>query len=355
MKIVQYKSGDNELLRQTASQLPLFHGLRYPSFVDHYYGEPDRAVLLLMLNDSGRVIGTLGYENMPFDTPAGDQTLALASNYHAFESGAGGLLFLHWVKACDFGYVWGGNENTQRVVQHQKWTRYTGIDTFQLNAAFADVPGDPWWRQAAKAALRFSPRRTRIDQRCRETLREGGLNIEAVPEDRYTEDLLPTSTQYAFRFRPTVEHLAWRYDASLDFVSYRLFRIVKDGESAGYVILNEQPGRTIVAHCDATDRWVLTQGIFAALGRACSGRRASCGVALTSSCEIMKPALEEFGFRRRENLRPLVIGGLGRKPEFGSYTGNWLVNFDWGDNGLRAPFLGQPQIETADPLLPQAA
>lgn len=354
MKIVQYRTGDTELLRQTARQLPLYHGLRYPSFVDHYYGEPDRAVLLLMLNDEERVIGTLGYENMEFDTPAGSKTLALGSNFHAFESGAGGLLFLHWVKACDFGFVWGGNENTHRVVRHQKWNRYSGIDTFQLNASFAEVPGEPWWRQIAKTALRHSPGRTRIDRRCHEVLRAGHRDIQAVPEEKFSQDLLPTISDYALRFRPSVQHLEWRFNTSLDFVRYRLFRIVADGESAGYVILNEQAGRTIVAQCDANDRWTLTQGIFAALASACSGRRAGCGVVLTSACEIMKPALQEFGFRRRPDLRPLVIGGLGRMPEFGSHTGNWLINFDWGDNGLRAPFLGQPQIET-DTTVSQAA
>jgi hypothetical protein len=355
MKIVQYKKGDTELLRQTASQLPLHHGLRFPSFVDHYYGEPDRATLLLMLNDEERVIGTLGYENTPFVTPAGECTLAVGSNFHAFESGAGGLLFLHWLKASDFGCVWGGNENTQRVVEHQKWTRYLGADTFQLNAAYAEVPGEVWWRHAAKTALRFSPRRTRIDERSREMLQRGGLNIKAVPEESFAEDLLPDSSQFAFRFKPTVEHLAWRYDTSLDFVRYRLFRILHNGESAGYVILNEQPGRTIVAQCDATDRWVLTQGIFAALAQACRGKGNGCGIVLTSSCEIMKPALEEFGFRRRANVRPLAIGGLGRQPEFGNYTGNWLINFDWGDNGLRAPFLGQVQIETVSQPVLKAA
>ncbi|MBC8291438.1 MAG: hypothetical protein H8E37_14145 [Planctomycetes bacterium] len=121
------------------------------------------------------------------------------------------------------------------------------------------------------------------------------------------------------------------------------------------MLLNDHAARPSVPQCDAPDRWVLAQGIFAALAQVCSGRRASCGVVLTSSCEIMRPALEKFGFRRRENLRPLVIGGLGRQPEFGSYTGNWLVNFDWGDNGLRAPFLGQPQIETTESPIHQAA
>jgi hypothetical protein len=186
-------------------------------------------------------------------------------------------------------------------------------------------------------------------------LQRGGLNIEAVPETAVTADMLPDSSQFAFRFRPTLEHLAWRYDTTLSFVRYRIFRIVHNGNSTGYVILNEQPGRTIVAQCDATDRWILAQGIFAALNQACRGGRSFCGVALTSSCEIMKPALEEFGFRRRPNLRPLAAGSLARTPEFGNYTGNWLVNFDWGDNGLRAPFLGQPQIETTTQAVPQAA
>jgi len=355
MKIIQYTPNDAHLLEQAASRLPPFHGLRYPSFVNHYYGEPDRATLLLLVNDNQQVLGTLGFERMPFETPAGSLNLSLASNFHAFEPGSGGLLFLHWLKSSECGIVWGGNENTQRVIRHQKWKRYTGIDTFQLNSAFAEVPGEVWWRRVAKHALRYSPNRTCIDARSREMLQQGGLNIEAVPESAVSSEMLPESSQFAFRFRPTVEHLAWRYNTNLDFVRYRIFRILYNGHSHGYVILNEQPGRTIVAQCDATDRWVLTQGIFAALNRACRGKRSFCGVTLTSSCGIMKPALEEFGFRCRPDLRPLAAGGLTQVPEFGNYTGNWLVNFDWGDNGLRAPFLGQPQLETTTQATPQAA
>ncbi|MFP6763823.1 MAG: hypothetical protein VB858_09395, partial [Planctomycetaceae bacterium] len=129
MKIAQYTQDDAHLLEHIASRLPLFHGLRYPSFVNHYYGRPDRATLLMLVNDDQQVLGTLGYENMPFETPSGSLTLSLASNFHAFEPGSGGLLFLHWLKSTDCGFVWGGNENTQRVIQQQQRKRKTGIDT----------------------------------------------------------------------------------------------------------------------------------------------------------------------------------------------------------------------------------
>ena len=51
----------------------------------------------------------------------------------------------------------------------------------------------------------------------------------------------------------------------------------------------------------------------------------------------------------------LVSSFFRYEPEFGNYTGNWLINFDWGDNGLRAPFLGQVQIETVSQPVLKAA
>lgn len=75
--------------------------------------------------------------------------------------------------------------------------------------------------------------------------------------------MLPGHSPFTFRFAPRVEYLNWRYNLSLSFVRYRLFRILAGARSIGYIIL-------------------------------------------------------------------------------ASGTSNWLINYDWSDNGFQAPFLDQP-------------
>lgn len=345
MQITSYTSGDHATLARMSAELPPYHNLCYSEFVDYYYGSTDWCRLWMMQDDTERVFGVVGVEKMPFSTPGGDVELGFGSNFYAFQSGAGAFLFLHWARECDFGIQFGGSEDARRLVDHQKWTRLTGIQTLQMNAAWAEPPGETGWRRAAKVLLRHSPVRTRIDTRATETIRRGGLAIEAVPEHGFTADMLPDVSPYAVRFSPGVDYLNWRYATDLDFVRYHVFRLTLDGESCGFVVLNEQPHRVLVSHADATDSWALSQGIFAALAQVCTGRMRSCGVLATSSCPVVQNALTQAGFSVRSNSRDIAIGGPRKQPQFTTDTSQWLINFDWGDNGLRAPFLGQTRLQ----------
>jgi hypothetical protein len=338
MRIVNYDSNDSSLLTQLAGKLPAHHGLRCRAFVDYYYASFDACRLHLMLDDSDDILGVVGLEQMNFATPEGDLSLGFGSNFHAFESGSGGLLFLHWLKQCRYGIVFGGNDNTQRIIEHQKWSRFSGVSVYQMNHAYAEVPGEAMWRKAVKQFLWHSPFKTNVAKRC--SVIESSSQVEAIPEAEFDSEMLPTSSEFSVRFSPSVEHLNWRYASNLDFASYRVFRLVQAGQSIGHVVLNEQRQRTLVAQCDAPSVEQLSQGIFAALGQACSGTRRQCGVVLSTSNPFMKSACESFGFKEHSAGRSLAIGGIGRKPKWGEDTANWLVNYDWGDNGLRAPFLG---------------
>lgn len=351
MKIVEYQAGDHQTLQQVCEQLPPVHGLRYADFVDHYYGASDFCRLHLMLDDADRCIGCVGVEKMPFETPSGPVTVGFGSNYHAFESGAGGILFLHWVRQCGLGVNFGGSPDAHRIIDHQKWTRYAGIETMHLNAAYAQSPDDAFWKRTAKNLLAHSPLRTRIDRRSLAIQSETERRVEVIPETRATADLLDFESPFAVRFAPDVDYFNWRYATNLSFARYHLLRIVADGDSSGYVVLSEQPNRVLVAHCDATSPEILSQGIIASLGSVCRGRLSGTGVVATTSHPVLKQTLLDFGFRTRRNGRGLAIGGLGKQPPFPADTSNWLINEDWGDNGLRAPFLGQspdfPQIAEA--------
>jgi len=347
MQITSYKSGDHTTLSRLCTELPSYHNLCYPDFVDYYYGSTDWCKLWMMQDDSERVFGVVGVEKMPFSTPAGDVELGFGSNFYAFQSGAGAFLFLHWARECDFGIQFGGSEDARRLVDHQKWTRLTGIQTLQMNAAWAEPPGEANWRRAAKLLLRHIPLRTRVDSRAREMLRQGGLPIEAVPETCFTSDMRVKESAYDVRFNPGVDYLNWRYATDLEFVRYHVFRLVLNGQTCGSVVLNEQPHRVLVSHADASDPWVLSQGIFAALARVCTGRMRGCGVMAVSSCPVIQSALTQAGFSVRSKGRDIAIGGPRKQPGFTTDTSQWLINFDWGDNGLRAPFLGQSRLEQA--------
>ncbi|MHC4877994.1 MAG: hypothetical protein ACYTGL_16175 [Planctomycetota bacterium] len=341
MKIIEYQSGDRHTLRQLCEQLPPVHGLRYADFVDHYYASSEYCRLHVMLDDSERCVGCVGVEKMPFETPVGAVTVGFGSNYHAFESGAGGILFLHWVRQCGLGLNFGGSPDAQRIIDHQKWTRFSGIDTLHLNAAYAQSPGDSFWKRTAKHVLASSPLKRRIDRQAAEVLRSLSGQTKAIPEQRATDDLLSFESPFDVRFAPDPEYLNWRYATDLSFARYHLLRIVENGESVGYVILNEQPNRVLIAHADASSPELLARGIIAALGTVCRGRLSGTGVVATTSHPLLKQALLDFGFRPRRNGRGLAIGGLGKRPPFPADTSNWLINEDWGDNGLRAPFLGR--------------
>lgn len=347
MQINSYSSGDHATLAKLCAELPPYHNLCYPDFVDYYYGSTNWCRLWMMQDESEKVFGVVGVEKMPFSTPDGPVELGFGSNFYAFQSGAGAFLFLHWARECDYGIQFGGSEDARRLVDHQKWARLTGIQTLQINAAWAEPPGESSWRLAAKRLLRHSPLRTRIDRTAADMIRRGGLGIEAVPEPRFTADMLPDSSPYPVRFAPRPDYLNWRYATDLDFARYHIFRLTLDGESCGFVVLNEQPHRVLVAHADATDAWVLSQGIFAALAQVCTGRMRGCGVLAVSSCPVVQEALTAAGFRVRSKARDIAIGAPRKQPTFTTDTSQWLINFDWGDNGLRAPFLGQSRLSRA--------
>jgi len=69
----------------------------------------------------------------------------------------------------------------------------------------------------------------------------------------------------------------------------------------------------------------------------------------------MQKIYESFGFQPATEDYPFYLGATNGPADVAPDTSNWLVNFDWGDNGLLAPFLDQVETEndpgkTADPL-----
>jgi hypothetical protein len=166
--------------------------------------------------------------------------------------------------------------------------------------------------------------------------------IKICEESSYSEDLLPRKSSFVFRFAPTLEYLSWRYNLALSFVRYRLFRIVRHGATRGYVILNEAPNHIMVAQCDGEDATDLAYGILLSVLEA--GRKDQRPRAVFVCCchQQMRRIFEDFGFRAKPWRGDLPFAFRNVPPQLDLFrTDKWLVNYDWCDNGLQAPFLDQ--------------
>jgi hypothetical protein len=336
--VIDYTPAHFEALHRAMARLDRAYSLRHRPFVDHYYAGGRWCALYLFVRDTATVDGTLGVELMPFRVGSQELTMGFGSNFHALRPGAGGVLFLRWMRACPLGIVFGGSPDTHRLLRGQEWTYLPGAKTYYLNAPYAARPKDGWWLTTAKWALRHTAR-TVVSEWTSRLRDEGASRLSVREERRYSEDLLPRRSPFAVRFAPSVAYLAWRYALDLSFVRYRLFRLLRDGESMGYVVINQAPERLIVAHCDGDDATSLAYGVLLSVVEVAGRDVRPRGVVLASSHPEMAAIYRRFGFRAKRPDRPLAIGGRTPRRTVPTDTSGWLINYDWGDNGLRAPFL----------------
>jgi hypothetical protein len=349
MPLVEYTPDLFESLRLTAERLGV-NSLVHAPFVNYYYTANSWCRLNLLLVDDGSIAGMIGIERMPFAVGDRDVMLAFASNYHAARSGAGGHLYLHWMKTCSLGLVFGGSEFTHRILRQQGWRYFSGVKVYSLNRAYPAWPGEPLWRRWAKRAA-GSFRRTRLETLVRRVPARFRGRLAVSEETTFIEDMLPKSSPFTFRFAPTLDYLNWRYRPGLSFVRYRLFRIHAGDSTAGYVILNDAAEKIIVAQCDGTDAETIAYGVLLSLAAAARGEARCREVMLAASHPGMQAIYESCGFRCQGAERPFVIGSRSQPVDVPGDSRCWHVNFDWGDNGLRAPFLdqSQPRMRPATP------
>lgn len=342
MNILKYQVGDFPMLRSLWHGLEPDHPLRCREFVDYYYGTTDICRLYYLLNDSDNVLGVFGVERMNFSVQGCQISMGFGSNFVSFYPGAGAMLFLHWIRNYEFGVVFGGSEDTHRILRRQRWKYVVGVKEFILNRKYLPRSDEGVLRRTAKAVARQLDRRIVISRESGWLDTVEDLRLSVVEERRLFKDCLPRSSAFSLRFAPDLTHLNWRYSTELPFVRYRVFRVLQNDDTIGYVILNHKPEQIIVAHCDGEDPLLLAYGVCAAAALAVQGVDESPTVLLTSSHPVMQGVFKSLGFRSSMTDRPLAFGGLGRTPQLPGDPSSWLVNFDWGDNGLRPPFLRQP-------------
>ena len=271
--------------------------------------------------------------------------IGAGSSFYSARAGIGAILFVHSLKTCPIGLVYGGSEDTHRIIRGRNWAYYDGIQEFILNKPYGPYPSESRWRVALKSILRHT-RRAKLSAYSSRIPREVRKTIVVREEKEYSRDLLPRDSPFRFRFAPTLGYLNWRYKTGLSFVKYRIFQMFKDGHSAGYVVLNESRHELIIAHCDGIDPKTIAYGVLLSLLQAGREDREPRAALLSSSHPMMQQIFQHFGFRLERPHRPFAVGTLNGPSDIGPDTSNWLVNFDWGDNGLRPPFLDEsPSVQ----------
>ena len=346
MRLIEYTPGYFDDLRRAAERMEGVLSLRHRPFVDYYYATRDWCKLYMVLDGDHRVLGTIGVDKMRFVCGSNELTLAFGSNYHSLRPGVGGYLFMKWVKSCDGGIVFGGSADTHSILRSHPGTFFTGVKTYYLNRPYRSGGHESWLRAGAKWLLERSLHRS-ISKHGSRIQRDIPEEMSVREEYDYSEDLPPRSSPFYFRFAPRLDYLRWRYNTGVSFVRYRLFRIVVRGSTAGYVIINDSPERLIVAHCDGEDASTLAYGVLLSLMEAGSEEERPRPVLLTSCHPEMQRIYESVGFKAESEDRPLAIAALPKSIDLADETATWLINYDWGDNGLRAPFLDQDMKNAA--------
>ena len=254
MPIVDYTPERFGDVSEMVSQFPGTRNLAHRLFVDYYYATREWSKLYLYYSDSGKLIGTLGRELARFEYNSREFTIRFGSNWYSLQRGVGGELsqFSAQSNPNSTGLTFGGSQDALSILRHRKWIFVPGIRGYSLNNPCSLYPGESRWRGAAKSFLRRVVRR-RISSFALRIPSHVLAEITVREEGSYAPDLLPSRSPFLFRFAPTAEYLSWRYNLSLPFIRYRLFRVISRGATVGYVILSDSPDEITVAQCDGED------------------------------------------------------------------------------------------------------
>jgi hypothetical protein len=340
MPIVEYTPKHFGDVSEMVLQIPGPMNLAHRPFVDYYYATGKWSKLYLYYSDYGKVIGTLGRELARFEYDSRELTLRIASNWYSLQRGVGGELSQYSAESNpdSTGLMFSGSKDTLAILRHRKWIFVPGVLGYFLNNPYPLYSAETKWRSTAKSFLRRVAARN-ISSFAPRVPSRVSAEISVCEEDSYSPDLLPSRSPFLFRFAPTAEYLNWRYNLSLPFIRYRLFRVIARGTTAGYVILNDSPEKIVVAQCDGEEASALAYGVLLSILEVGREDKQPRTVFLTCCHSEMRNIFQTFGFREQRNgALPFAFRTQPPQVDLSLGTSKWLVNFDWGDNGVRQPF-----------------
>lgn len=310
-------------------------------FLDHYYLGQEWSRLFLAL-DGPKCLGIIGVDMLHFTTQTSSIKAAFATNFHSLQSGIGGMLWLKWLKLGDIGLVFGGSEDTHRIVRARKFDYYSGINLYRMNALFEGYKEDPAIKGIVKAGLRPWVRKKLSEYASANFLRRFA-DIKIVERDNFSAEMLVQKSPFTLCFRPSLEYLQWRYSPRLSYVRYRIFQFFRSGQSCGYCVLHDGPNELMVVYADGNDPESLAAGILKAVflvGEECDKYKKAV---LVSSHPEMQTIFTETGFHLAEKDYSFATGALRGSLNLGNPQ-TWMINIGMGDNDLRQHMF-QPTIK----------
>jgi hypothetical protein len=301
-------------------------------FLGHYYLGQDWSKLFLAM-DGPKCLGTMGIDILQFTADASLLRVAFASNFYSLQSGIGGMLWLKWIKLGDMGLVFGGSEDTHRIISAFKFDYYPGVNIYRLNAQFEAYKEDSALKGIVKARLRPWKRKKLPDYASKDFVKRFA-DIQVVERQEFSAEMMAPISPFTLRFQPSLEYLQWRYNPHLTYVHYRLFEIVHSGQSYGYCVLNDGPNELMVAYADGKDPAVLAVGILKAIFLVGEKNGKHRKAVLSSSHPVMQTIFMESGFQLTKENYSFAMGSLRDSQNLGDPK-TWLINFGMGDNDLR--------------------
>lgn len=331
MRFEKYTSQHYPVLAAAARKVHVASLLRQ-EFVDYYYQGQSWSELYLALDKDESCVAFIGFDRLRFERDGQEIIIGMATNFYTLQPGLGGFLWLQWMKSCGAGLVFGGSEDSHRILRKQKFTYYEGVNVYTLNARYTPYENDPLWRSGLKRVLRTVTKK-RLSAYETVAFRQGSASV-TVKEIDSSDAKTVESKCFPFRFAPTEEYLRWRYRSSLPFVRYRWFDIFADHERIGYCVLNDAPEQIIVAHSDGTDPEKLAYGILKAVFLSSQKDTKKRTAMLVSAHPLMQKVFMQHSFILDTADRPMAIGSL-RSTLTLPDPQSWLINFGLGDNDLR--------------------
>lgn len=302
------------------------------AFVDHYYLGQQWNKLFLVVNPS-RCLGSIGIDIMQFCLNGELLTMAFATNFYSLQSGVGGMLWLKSIQMAEMGLVFGGSQDTHRIVRARNFDYYSGIHLYRVNARFESYEDDSFVKGMVKAALRPWARKKLSEYASKNFLRRFA-DIAVVERQDISERMLARNTPFSFRCCPPLDYLQWRYNSRLEHVRYRIFEILRSGQSCGYCVLNDGPTDLIVSYSDGDDPELLAAGILKAIFLVGEGSDRYRKAVLASSHPAMQALFTASGFHLTNENYPFAAGARKAARKLGDPK-TWLINFGIGDNDLR--------------------
>lgn len=296
--------------------------------VDHYYhGNPWAELHLALADDGDTVMGTIGFERIPFLIRGAELPVSFGSNFHTFKDGCGGLLFMKWIRSSAAAMVYNCSADTLRLISAQKWNRLEGIQMLTYNAPATRTPGQSPLGYGVKSLAKRLLHRPSLDiaTRKRNISRETGISV--VEREGFDEEMLGFESPFDLRVTPDLAYLRWRYATGWKAFRYRIFSIMRQGDPCGFVVLNDAPNQVSVALADAAGPTCLAAGMLLSLA-AVSGKRPSL---ICSSVPEASELLRTIGFR---------VSATGPRVHFSpkfplADVAAPLINFGLGDNDIR--------------------